>query len=78
MDDTYERLLPLISMATGMESTEITSETDFKRDLALESLDAIEFAMQIEYDFGVKLETEDLSSLKTVGDLISYIDNKLS
>ncbi|MBQ3379132.1 MAG: acyl carrier protein [Clostridia bacterium] len=76
MDDTYDRLLPLISIATGMESDEITPALSFKKDLLLDSLDAIEFAMELEYEMGVKIEREDMSSIVTVGDLIRYIDNK--
>ncbi|MBR2742866.1 MAG: acyl carrier protein [Clostridia bacterium] len=76
MDDTYERLVPLISIATGMESDEITAASDFKRDLLLDSLDAVEFAMELEFELGIKIEREDMAKIATVGDLISYIDNK--
>ena len=76
MDDTYERLVPLISIATGMESDEITASSDFKRDLLLDSLDAVEFAMELEFELGIKIEREDMAKIATVGDLISYIDNK--
>ncbi|MBQ1335093.1 MAG: acyl carrier protein [Clostridia bacterium] len=76
MDDTYDRLLPLISIATGMESDEITPASSFKKDLLLDSLDAVEFAMELEFELGVKIEREDMGSIATVGDLITYIDSK--
>ena len=77
MDDTYERLMPLISIATGMESDEITPTSEFKKDLSLDSHDAVELAMELENELGVKIEREDMHSLLTVGDLLSYIENRI-
>ena len=45
-------------------------------DLGADSLDVVELIMAFEDEFGVTLPDEDIASMKTVGDVVNYI-NKL-
>ena len=51
----------------------ITPETTLE-DLGADSLDLVEVIMAIEDEFDVQIKDEDLESLKSVGDLINYIN----
>ena len=51
----------------------ITLETTLE-DLGADSLDLVEVIMAIEDEFDVQIKDEDLESIKSVGDLINYIN----
>ncbi len=55
------------------KNTDIKPETSLK-DLGLDSLDLVEVLMDIEEEFGI--EFEDMESLQTVNDVLSYIEEK--
>ena len=58
---------------TGIEPSEVTVEMSFVDDLDLGSLSAIEIAAQTEDLYGVSIPDEDLAGLRTVGDVVDYI-----
>lgn len=49
--------------------------TDIQEDLEADSLDLFQIINEIEDEFDVKIETED--GIKTVQDLVTYVENKL-
>ncbi len=56
---------------------EITEETSFVDDLNADSLDLVDLVMELEDKIGVAISDEELPNLKTVGDIVKYIeDNK--
>ena len=63
----------IIEEVTGIEPSEITPEKSFVDDLDIDSLSMVEIAVQTEDKYGVKIPDEDLAGLRTVGDVVSYI-----
>ncbi len=53
-------------------------ESKSLRDLGLDSLDVVEMCFDLEDNYGIQFETEELSSFKTVGDLFASIEKKLA
>ena len=51
----------------------MTIEKSFVDDLDIDSLSMVEIAVQTEDKYGVKIPDEDLASLRTVGDVVAYI-----
>ena len=47
-------------------------------DLGLDSLDVVEVIMECERDFNVEIPDEDADKLTTVGDVVEYLEKKLS
>lgn len=72
----FEKIKELIEEKLNLEGVEITEESRFKEDLNADSLDLFEMVMSLEDEFGVEIPTEDLENIKTVGDVIAYIENK--
>ena len=52
-------------------------EASFIDDLGADSLDTVELIMKMEEDFGIEIPDEDAEKLKTVGDVVNYLDSKL-
>ena len=46
-------------------------------DLGLNSLDAIELMFKVEEEFDLEIPDADLQKLKTVGDLVTYLESRL-
>jgi acyl carrier protein len=47
------------------------------KELGLDSLDVVEMCLDLEDKYGIQFSTEELSSFKTVGDLLTSIEKKL-
>jgi acyl carrier protein len=71
-----EKVIKLISDATKIEIAKIQPATSFVDDLNLDSLDIVELMMKMEDEFGVEIPEEDAEGLKSVQDVITYIEGK--
>jgi len=66
-------LAEIIEEVTGIEPSEVTPDKSFVDDLDIDSLSMVEIAVQTEDKYGVKIPDEDLAGLRTVGDVVAYI-----
>ena len=71
-----EKIISLISKTITVDVDKISAETSFIDDLELDSLDIVELMMKIEDEFNIEIPEEDVESLKTVGDVVSYLESK--
>ena len=60
------------------EVEEITRETSLMEDLEADSLDAVEIMMALEDEFEIEIPDEDAEGFKNVGDIVDYIETKIS
>lgn len=60
------------------EGSEITEATHLFTDLDLDSLDAIDLAAALSKKAQIKLVTEEMKSIRTVGDIVEIGIRKLS
>ncbi len=67
-------VLDAISRHSGLSKDQLTDSKDIVKDLGLDSLDVMELMMELEDTCNVKIPDEDLPKLKTIGDLITKID----
>ena len=53
-------------------------DTSFTDDLNADSVDIVDLSMALEEEFGIEeLDEEEASSIKTVGDLVRFLQNKI-
>lgn len=76
MDTTFEKLKALIIDRLGVEAEEVKLEASFTGDLGADSLDVVEFIMELEDVFNIEIPDEDAETLQTVQDVINYIENQ--
>jgi acyl carrier protein len=70
-------VIETIAEQLGVDVSEITEEMSFIDDLDADSLDLTELIMTLEDRFGMAIADEQAESLKTVGDVISFVyENK--
>ncbi len=70
-----EKVKETVAEALGADIDTITEETSFKDDLGADSLDLFEMVMSLEESCGVEIPTEDLEQMKTVGDVVKYLED---
>jgi acyl carrier protein len=69
-----EKVIEILANQLRVEANTITAETDIVGDLNADSLDVVEVIMTIEQQYGVSIPDEDVATIKTVGDLATYIE----
>jgi len=77
MADIEQRVKEIIADQLGESIENITPEKDFVQDLGADSLDVVELVMALEEEFGIEIPEEDAEKIKTVGDAIEYIKQKV-
>ena len=68
-----ERIIELTAENLGADAATITAETSFKDDLHADSLDLYEMVMALEDEYGIEIDTDELTDLSTVGDFMEYL-----
>ena len=63
----------IIEEIVGTEPSEVTPEKSFVDDLDIDSLSMVEIAVAAQDKFGVEIPDDQLKDLKTVQDVINYI-----
>ena len=61
----------------GIDTGNMDMSSDFEADLGLDSLDEVELMMALEEAFGQDIPDTDAQILKTVGDVISFMEGKI-
>lgn len=69
-----EKIIELIAEKLCKKPEQITLSSNLVEDLGADSLDVVELIMAFEDEFGVSLPDEDIAQMKTVGDIVNYID----
>lgn len=79
IDKIKERIKAIACEHLSIEPENFDEELDFKEDYGFDSLDFFAVLNQIEDEFGIALETDEVVELNTFKKLIDYIeDNRMS
>ncbi|MGH8878789.1 MAG: acyl carrier protein [Stackebrandtia sp.] len=73
-EEIVEGLGDILEEVAGVEPDKATEDKNFVDDLDVDSLSMVEVVVAAEEKFGVKIPDDDVQSLKTVGDAVSYIE----
>ena len=70
-----DKIRELVVEQLGVEPDQVTPEANFVDDLGADSLDTVELVMAFEEEFGVEIPDTDAEKIKTVQDIINYVDS---
>ena len=71
---TFEKVRDIVVDQLGVEADEVSIESTFIDALGADSLDIVELIMAFEEEFGIEIPDEAAEKIKTVQDVVSYID----
>ena len=72
----FEKFKAILSEQFDVEEDSITLESSITEDLGADSLDVVDLLMSIEDEFEVEVPDSEVENIKTVGDLVKYIEDK--
>ena len=70
-----EKIKDIMEEELGKDRNEVTLGSDIIKDLGLDSLDIVTLIMAIEDEYGFTADDDEIVKLKTVGDVVKYIEN---
>jgi acyl carrier protein len=72
-----DKVKDIIVEELGVEREKLTSEASFMEDLGADSLDTVELVMAFEKEFDIDIPDEDAEKMRTVGDAMKYLHEKI-
>ncbi|GEL12688.1 hypothetical protein FC15_GL000976 [Lapidilactobacillus concavus DSM 17758] len=72
--EVFEKIAGLIADRFDVEQSTITRETNIKNDLSADSIDLVEFVLELEDTFDDEIPDDDAEKIVTVGDAVDYIN----
>ena len=72
---TSEKIIGYVSEQFGVDKDSLSRDTSFVDDLNADSVDIVDLSMALEEEFGVTIADEELPNMKTVGDLVKYLED---
>ena len=71
-----KEVIDIVVEQLGVDAAEVDASKSFVEDLNADSLDLTELIMTFEEKFGFEISEEDAEKLKTVGDVVRYIESR--
>ncbi|AHE96311.1 MAG: acyl carrier protein [Thermocrinis sp.] len=75
--DLETRVKEIIADQLGVEIEKLRDDANFVQDLGADSLDVVELVMAFEEEFGIEIPDEDAEKIRTVGDVINYLKERV-
>ena len=72
----FEKGKEVLMEAINVDEDMIKLEANLKDDLGIDSLAAVELSLELETEFDVRIEDEELAKLVTVADIVSLLESK--
>ncbi|MDR3644762.1 MAG: acyl carrier protein [Clostridia bacterium] len=73
----FEKAKEMLCEQLDVEEDKVTLEASIVDDLGADSLDVVDLIMSLEEEFDVEIPDEDVENIKTVGDIVKYIEGKI-
>ena len=78
MNETESQLCQLLRSALDKEFPDLTAATDLVDDLALESIQVMDFIAEVEDHFDILIEVDRLANIRTLAELAKLVEEEVS
>lgn len=72
----FDKVKELISEQLDVKADDITEDSNIQDDLGADSLDVVDLVMALEDEFDVEIPEDQVENIKTVGDIVKFIEDK--
>ena len=72
----FDKVKSIIVEQLVADEAEVTMDATIQDDLGADSLDVVDLVMSIEESFDIEIPDEEVEGIKTVGDIVKYIESK--
>lgn len=73
----FEKIKLILAEQLEVNAEDLTLETNIAKDLGADSLDVVELLMSIEDEFEIEIPDEEIENIRTIGELVDYIENNM-
>lgn len=73
----FEKVRQIICDQLDLEEDVVTMEASILDDLGADSLDVVDLVMSLEEEFDIEIPDEQVENIKSVGDIVKYIEAEL-
>lgn len=77
MDAVRDRISRLVARELDLTEDRIVETASLEADLSATSTDLVELVMSVEDEFRIDISDDEASHLKTVGDLVAFVEKKV-
>ncbi len=70
----FDTVKDILVTQLDLDADKVTGDSDIAADLGADSLDVVELLMAIEDEFGIEIPDDEIENIKTVDDLVKYIE----
>lgn len=74
----FDKIRDIIVDQLDASADDVTAEASIIDDLGADSLDVVDLISSVEDEFDVEIPDEEDENIKTVGDIVSYIESATS
>ncbi len=72
----FDKVKAILVDQLDVEDESVTMESSISDDLGADSLDVVDMVMSLEEEFDIEIPDEDIENMKTVGDIVRFIEAK--
>ena len=76
--DIFEQVKKIHCDQLDLEEEQVNEDSEVIDDLGADSLDIVDLVMTLEEEFDTEIPDEDIENLKTVGDIVKYIEDRVA
>ena len=76
--DIFEQVKKILCDQLDREEEQVNEDSEVIDDLGADSLDIVDLVMTLEEEFDTEIPDEDIENLKTVGDIVKYIEERVA
>ncbi len=73
----FEKVKEILCDQLDVDAKDVTMEASITEDLGADSLDIVDLVMSLEDEFDIEVPDEEVESIKTVGDIVRYIEQSV-
>ena len=70
----FEKIREILAEQLDLEEDAITMDSAIAEDLGADSLDVVDMVMSLEDEFDCEIPDEEIENIKTVGDIVRFIE----
>lgn len=74
---TYDKVKAMIVEQLGVSEADVKEDSRLKEDLKADSASIMMLVMDVETEFGIEVEDDAIEKVKTVADMVAYIEEKM-
>lgn len=74
--DIFEQIKKILCDQLDLDEEQVTEDSEVIDDLGADSLDIVDLVMTLEEEFDTEIPDEDIENLRTVGDIVKYLEDR--